>query len=597
MLLWACIAWPLRVVQSQTVLPCSTIASSYGIDSTLVDDTARLNQWLASLPDTSYSNLSVQCFMLDTKVQHMLSSLRNAYPIHDNLLWLDSTIAIRDYKSYASKLSNFSEVLLRKSAYYDKMVKQRMLQEIRKAEAEARTKAVAEQKVRNDSLTVLKEEIDGLHHQMDKLTDDTRQRDKTQISRMKDLYYSYLSIYNKYDLSIQEASTQQLGQLRELKSLQRNIIDSLLGENSYERRIQAFTNTIRQRCATNHKAIGKSYIRTFRDVDVPIHFNSIRQYYDYVQQLRDILAVQQSYIHVIELCDSIADGGRKVLLAAKRHKQVITSYKAALDMVDMEPAFTTRKEGERFIGKLQEFLSVQEKYLQVMQHMDSIDMRSRDVLTECQKSREYSDLSSAYKELLQNYDFSPSFTTQEGAAFFDKTLYDFEVLQDTYLRILGLRQLITAQEDKILEGSYLPMEVKRGYKLIKSVTQMKPDFSTVARGELFIQSMKDYIRIQEKVLLAAAKQQDIDGNIKRLKAWKKNNPGIVHAYTILRNKMKQEFIITSEADLDEYITYQDRQLKLQDKFINVIQSEERMDYNRRLKGVRNAEEVRLIMNL
>lgn len=584
-------------MQSQTVLPCSAIASSYGIDSSLVGDTMRLNQWLASMPDTSYSNLGTQCFMLDTKVQHMLSSLRNTYSIRENLLWLDSTTAIRDHESYAAKLSDLSVVLLRKSAYYDQKEKRRMLDEIRKAGADARAKAAAEQQARNDSLAVLKDEINTLHHQVDRLTDGAGKRDKTQLSRMKDLYYSYLSIYNKYDLSTLQASTQQLAELRELAVLQHNIVDSLLGDNSYERRIQAFSNTIRQRCANNHKEIGKSYMRTFRDVDVPIHFSNIGEYDRYAQQLKDILAVQQSYLHVIELCDSIEFGNRNVLLAAQHHKQVITSYKTALSMIDMVPTFTTRKEGDRFIGKLQEFLSVQNKYLQVMQHMDSIELRSRNVLLECQKYREYSDLASAYKELTQRYDFAPSFTTLEGAAFFDKTLDDFELLQDTYLRILALRQLISAQEDRIMNESYLPMEVKKGYKLIKSATQMKPDFGTVARGELFIQTMKDFIKMQEKVQLTATKQKAIDDNIRRLKAWKKTNPGTIHAYTILRNEMKQEFIITSKADLDEYDKYQDRQLKLQENFIKVIQSKDRIDYNRRLKGVREADKVRLIMNL
>lgn len=581
--------------RSQNVLPCAAIATSYGLDSTLVKDTSQLVRWLQSLPDTSYSSLSTQCALMNTKVQHMLSSLRNTYAVRHDTLWLDSSTCITDHEAFCANLSRLSRQLLQKSAEYDQKEQQRMFIAIKAAEAAARKKAEADQKARNDSLMVIKTTIDDLHHQISSLCDGNGITDKNQLKRRKDLYYCYLSLYNKYDLSVTQASSQQLQQLSALCAVQHNIVDSVLSSDSYETRMAQFANQLRQRCLNSHKEIAKSYVRTFREVEVPIAFSTVPEYYKFTQKLKDILAVQQAYLQVAALCEDIDRGSAEVLQQALRHKSVQTSYKSALELVDMTPAFTTLKESEHFIGKLQTFKEVQGKYITIMNHMDSIDMRGKDVLLQCGK--EYSDLANGYKELVAAYDFSPTFTTPDGADFYDKTLDDFEVMQDTYIRLLALRQLITAQETKILDNSMLPRDVKTGYKLIKSVTQMKPDFNTVARGELFVNSMKDFITTQEKVLVIADKQKNIEDNIRQLKVWNKANSGTVHAYTVLRNEMKQEFIITTPADMDEYAKYQDRQLRLQERFMSIIQSDERIDYNKRLKGVREADKIRLIMNI
>lgn len=581
-------------VKAQTVLPCSAIAPSYGIDSAMVDDTARVAAWLNAMADTSYGNKGTQCALLNTKVQHMLSSLRNTYPERDGRLWLDSATCIADHKAYAQRLSALSKLLMRKAAEYDRKEQESILDALRAAEAEARAKAQAEQQARNDSLTALKAEITDMHRQISQLTDGEGVSDRGKQARLKDIYYCYLSLYNKYDLSPARTTSLQLQQLGALLEVQRSIADSLLGPNSYDRRITAFVNKLKQRCAAGHKEVSKAYYQNFRGAEVPVQFNSTTEYRRFINRLDDMVSLQECYMQTVDVLERMDHGTATVLQRAANRRNVQASYKAALGSLDKVPTFITLKEGKAFLGKLEEFVQTQQQYVAAMDHMDSIDRRGKEVLDAC--GRQFGDVAAAYKELAATYDFSPTFTTLEGAKFYDKTLDDFEVLQDTYMRILALRQLIKAQDERLLGDRGLPREVRAGYKLIKGVTQTKPDFSSVARGELFIDGLKKFMGIQDKVAAIAATQKEIEKDEQRLKLMGKANGNTVAAYKLMRNDMKLDLIITSEGDLDEYTRYQERQRRLQGRFIDIIQSDERTDYNRRFRGVREPDKVQLILD-
>ncbi|MDY5969056.1 MAG: hypothetical protein SPJ13_03440 [Bacteroidales bacterium] len=581
-------------LNAQTVLPCYAIASSYGIDSALVEDTTQVTQWLNTLPDTSLGNRGTQCALLNTKVQHMLSSLRNTYPEHDGKLWIDSNTCITDHKTYALKLSALSKFLMRKAAEYDRREQERILTELRVAEQEARAKAQAEQQARNDSLAALKTAIIEMHRQISQLTDGESTDDRRRQARLKDIYFCYLSLYNKYDLSPAYATSVQLQQLRILLNVQRSITDSLLGPNSYDRRIAAFVNTIKQRCATGHKEVSKAYYQNFHGTEIPVNFSNVAEYRDFVNKLEEMICVQEYYLRSVDILEQMDRGTATVMHRAAKRRNVQASYKAALASLDKVPAFVSPKEGDAFLRKLEDFVETQQQYIVVMDHMDSIDLRGKEVVYACGKH--FADVAAAYNELASTYDFSPSFTTSEGAAFYDKTLDDFEEMQDAYLKIIDLRQTIKTQDDKLLDNKKLPREVRSGYKLIKGLTQIKPDFSTMARGELFIDGLKKFISLQGKVEAIAYSQLEIDNDEQRLKLMGKANRHTVNAYKLLRHDMKQDFTITAESDLDEYAKYQERQRRLQGQFINIIQSNERTEYNRRFQGVRDPTKIRLILD-
>ncbi len=581
-------------VAAQTVLPCASLAASYGLDSTLVLDSTRLDIWLQEQPDTGYAALSMQCSLLNTKVQHMLGSLRNGYVVKNDTLWLDSTVCVVDHEVFIVKLSALGQTLLRRSVLYDQMERTRIQEARRAAEEAARAKALAEQQARNDSAAVMKVRLEEQHNRIGDLCDGIGVSDKKQLKRLKDIYYSYLSIYNKYDLSLLQPTTLQLLNTEELLALQEHILDSVLSPTSYHARIAQFPTQLRLRSSNGHKEVYKSYQRHMRDAEVPIHFSTLSEYGRFVQMLKDVITVQQSYIEVVELREEIVRNSATVLKHASHRSEVQSSYKAALALIDQVPTFVNIKEGEAFIQYLSLFTEVQGKYMDAIDHLDSIDVRGRRLLKQC---KEFKDLTTAYKELCEVYDFSVSFSTLEGAAFFERTLDDFEVLQNTYLHLLSQRQCIKRQEKQLLSDNNLPRDVKKGYQKIKSLTKFKPDFANVPQSEMFVENMNAFIAVQQQVLLIESKQQVVEDNLKQLKAMSKANAPIVKAYHVLRNEAEQEFEILSMADLEAYVRYQERQIYLQERFMQVMQGDERADFNRRLKGVRNSEKIHLIMNL
>ncbi len=578
---------------AQTVLPCTFLAASYGLDSTLVVDSTRLDSWLNEQADTTYANLSLQCSLLNTKVQHMQNSLRGSYDIKNDTLWLDSTACIVDHGPFFAKLDALSQSLLQRGEWYDQLEQQRIIEAQRAAEEAARAKVLAEQQARNDSAIMIKAHLEESHNRIGDMCDGIGVSDRTQQKRLKDIYYSYLSVYNQYDLSLTQPTTQQLSILEELSALQMHIIDSVLSPNSYHARIAQFPAHLRQHSSSGHKEVYKSYQRNMRNVEVPIHFNSISEYNRFVQMLKDVLTVQHLYIETVDKREEIVRNSTAVLKHASKRSEVQDSYKEALALVDQVPVFISIKEGEEFVQHLCFFTEVQGRYILAIDHLDSIDARGRRLVKQC---KEYKDLTTAYKELCEVYDFTASFSTLEGADFFEKTLDDFEVLQDTYIHLLSLRQCIDRQ-DKQLKDNSLPRDVKSGYQKIKKLTKFKPDFTNVPQSVLFVENMNTFIAMQQQMLLIEEKQQAIENNLKQLKTMSKANAAIVKAYHMLRDEAEQKFEILSLDDLEAYIRYQERQLNLQGRFMEAIQSPERADYNRRLEGVRSSEKVHAIMNI
>ena len=55
--------------------------------------------------------------------------------------------------------------------------------------------------------------------------------------------------------------------------------------------------------------------------------------------------------------------------------------------------------------------------------------------------------------------------------------------------------------------------------------------------------------------------------------------------------------ITGEAELNSYLKHQEQVMGMQNKFVDLINSLEKEEYNSRLKRVRDTEKIRLIMGL
>ena len=97
-----------------TVISAGDLLANYGLDTTLVSDTAAAARYLDEQPQ-NYVELTNLCVSLRTKAQSALNSLTNDYPHHDDLVWIDSTIVIGDYAIYDYRLRLFADFMGRRS--------------------------------------------------------------------------------------------------------------------------------------------------------------------------------------------------------------------------------------------------------------------------------------------------------------------------------------------------------------------------------------------------------------------------------------------------------------------------------------------------
>ena len=63
------------------------------------------------------------------------------------------------------------------------------------------------------------------------------------------------------------------------------------------------------------------------------------------------------------------------------------------------------------------------------------------------------------------------------------------------------------------------------------------------------------------------------------------------------NTMDYKLSVVGEADLNSYLKHQEQVLQVQSKFVDLINSLDKEEYNNRLKRVREPEKIRLIMGL
>lgn len=576
-------------------LSCSALAANYGVDSNFVADTTQVLRWLQQQRQ-DYAHLASQCSLMDIRVQNMQQSLKSTYEERDGVLWIDSMTCIVGHKDYLARLATLSSFLRRQATQYDRLEQRRIVEEIKEAENKAKRKAQQEQEARNEQLTALKQSIVNRHQAIGRACDANGVTDKNKIKSLKDIYYAYLTIYNKYDLSQTVGSEAVLKAFQQLESLQVHLQDSILGPNSFAFRIDDFRNKLKLACGKDHVDVYKSYLRVAKRLSVPATFSSLAEYYDYAQQLADIIELQQNYIRAIDLRQQIAAGTTDITArCGKNYRNILTSYRTVLGQIDQIPAFITLGESLRFLSQLEEFVQVQKRYTAAIDHIEMINKKGTQVVAACPPSA--SDLPGAYRALVEAYNFVPDFATLDGADFYEQTLLDFEKLQSYYLSIIALRDTINHKETSLLKDSGTPKEVSAGYKTLKAQFNFTPNFTNTTRAEAFIDDLHTFINIEERLLSAVGTQKTLDANSRTLKELKKENPNTVKAYELLRSEAEQKIIIGAPADIERFTRYQASQLKLQTLFLKAINSADRADYNNRLKKVKETDKIRLIMGI
>lgn len=561
-----------------------------------IDILDHITDSLQQLQPNAYPLVSQWCRQQRMHILRMSRSLRNDYIWDGNIVWLDSTHFISDAGEYLDKMERVASTLMSRAENYDQLEIQRIEEQRRAEEERARAEAARIQREKDLRLAATKDTIKLLHNTISSICDAHGVTDKARIKELKDIYYSYRAVYNRYDLTSDKTDNNRFIQLDELKDFQMRLLDSVLGHNSYSQQINGFPNTLKVRSGKDHNDVYKSYIKVYKRMLIPVNFKNIAEFNEYLAGLRDIIQIQNDYLTVIELRDTITRNSNNLqALCSKKHRDILSSYKEVHGEINTIPSFTNLDDSRRFIASLHEFTIVQQAYASTVHRIETIQTRGDSITALCIKN--LSDIGTAYKQLVASSDFVPNFINKSSADYYNTTLDNFEKVQKLYVVVIGLRKTIEANGNKIQENKTAPRSVTNGYKQMLRNTNFTPHFSNTASGKDFVNLLEHFIQIQEKFNTIINQHNKIESNSKQFKIAFKDYSNIYKAYNRLYDSYSYEVSILSETDLNTYLQYQNNLLTMQSRFTELVNSMEKDDYNHRLKKVKELDNIKLIMNL
>ena len=577
----------------------TSLCMAFGADARMFDGQESLDAILDSISKVhpnAYPLMGQWCITQSLHLRRMSASMRNDYKWDNGIIWIDSTHCITDATETIGKCDQLISTLTFLSRKYEQLEAERIEAERIAAEEHARAEARRIQQEKDQKLKLLKDTILTLHRDIQYACNNTSTPDKNRVKELKDIFYAYLSIYNRYDLTGTTTDDNRFTQLNELESFQKDVIDSLIGSNSYYNQIENFKNTIRSRAGNSHTDILKAYNRAFKKVQTPVTFKSMAEYQAYITQLQNIRATQDSYIKAIELQDTLA---KNTLIlqekCSKEHREIFNAYKSILGEQNLVPSYSDYSSAKIFISSLYAFINIQHDYIYIVQRMDTISKRGIEITQSC--SKQTSDVASAYKELSQTTDFIPYLRNESDVKSHNRMLNHFEEIQDIYLRIVNLRDSINTRSEQILAAKNTPKGLLNSYKQTLKTASLTPHFREIDKGDIFVRQLEHFIAIQEKYLLIEDKDHQIDNTTKRFRTTAKEYGNISKAYEHVAKTYDMEFNALNESDLDAYLSLQDRILDIQNKFDAVLNSTDKAQYNQMFKKESDPGKIKLIMGI
>lgn len=583
----------LAAAQGPTVLSVAELMGNYGLDTAWVNDTAAMLRYLDEQPQ-NYVELTNLCVSIRTRAQKAIASIERDYQFRDSLIWIDSNTVLADFPIYEYRLTNLAEMMGRMSIKYSRLEQQRIEEEKAAARRRAEEEARRQQEERNRMAEALRTNI-GVHDRAIKSSCDAiGVTDKNKIKELKDLYYSYLMVYNKYDLSESNATDASLASLDELNSFQMDLLDNVLGNNSLPNQIDNFKNVLKVRCERENGDVYRSYSKVFKHTKVPVSFADVNEYSDYINRLRTIINVQQRYLQTLDLRATIAQGTEAIVsLYGKKYRDHANAYRDVLKGINMVPSFTSDAESILFIKYLEDFVAAQQLYLDFYPVMENISHRTDTIMSH----KEFSDVVAAYRDALPMLKPLPGFRDPDGSAVYDHQLEEVTAVQMCYLDVLDLRRQIVVNDDSILAGKKVDNTLANGYKLLRKQTDLRPSFSTVERGRSFIAILQGYIEMQKLSLVTLHKLEQINVNDKKIKDKDIPYTNIRKAYNRMYKVYQGIDEITNTEDLRRYDRQCDYILDMQDAFMETQRSPNAADTDSKLKRESNTENIKLVIGL
>ena len=582
--------------QGPTVLSMRDLLGNYGLDTSWVDDTAGVVRYLNEQPQ-DYVALTNLCVSIRTKAQKAIASIENDYSFRDSILWIDSNTVLGDYPIYEYRLRRLAELMGRMSIKYSRLEQQRIEAEKEAARQRAIEEARRQQEERDRIADELRSNIELHHRAIITACDGVGITNKNKLKELKDLYYSYLMVYNKYDLSTGPASNESIARLDELNAFQNDMLENVLGQNSLPYQIENFKNVLKVRCEGGNSDVYRSYSKVFKHTSVPVSFADVKEYEDYVNRMRTIITIQSRYLQTLELRATIASGNEAIATRyGKKYRDVVSAYKDVLSTINQLPAFTTNAESINFIKSLEDFIEAQQIYLDDYSLLEDISARG-DTIIRGSQSGKFHDVVDAYRSIEGSLRPIPRFRDAEGAALYEQQLEDVKQVQQCYLTVVKLRDAIARNEDTLTQARKLDHILYNGYRLLRRQVDLRPSFTTVERGRSFISMLNQHIEMQELCISTMNKLKEIDNNDKFITNKDNRLRNISKAYQKLEKAYHGVQEVTNNEDLRRFSRQCDKILEMQQAFITTMRSNTAAESDNKLRRENDIEKIRLVIGL
>ncbi len=582
------------IAQNDTIiLKTKDLAENYSLESMFFDDSEAIATYLEK-QSGDYNTLYRTCQKFAIGAQSMIDDFTHDY--RNGRVWLDETHYIDDFDTVRHTLEQIIQKSKQLADHYQhlELLRQEEQQRIaREIENENRRKQQAELAQQAE---VLQQQIIEQNRHISSICDGTGISDKTKLKELKDIYYSYLVIYNKYNTSTTQFTPALYNELSELNAFQNDLLENILGEQSYLKQIDKFKDDLKNATAKEFSDIYKSYTRIFRHPSVPANFTNLETYKQYKQQLKNIISVQQAYLQVIDTYKEINTKTNTIVdLYGKKYKESSNAYKTIANEMYVVPSFTTLKESEQFLARLHSFQEVQDIYIANFARLESINLNGDTIIQNCLKK--HYDIVVSYRALVSSTNFVATFRTKKESESYSKQLDNFETLQSFYFDIVDLRNTIAQKDDTILNSKGAERVLITGYKLLKKGANTAPNFTTIEQGKQYIGQLNEIINMQNNCIYAIHNQEQIEKDKNDISIQGHTYSYLAKAYTKVAKTYDYLTPITSVKDLNSYIQNQKRHIVAQSIFKEAFLSQDASAINQRLKKVNDVDKIKLILNI
>lgn len=573
------------------------LATQYGIRAEFLDDTNNLIQYLnalqVQLANSGSDNhaLTDTCVALNARLATFNLALQHDYRRNGDTLWLSRTTFATDYRQYAARISRLSAIALRRAYNYIQ-----------------RETAVADS-ISQSAIHLRLDSIRRNHNHILSTCDGIGVYDKNRLKELKDIYYAYLSVYNRYDFSSSTASRNQsdehyLQSLSDFQGFQDDLIHDLLSPDNIPTQISEFANTLRIRCGRNHLDVLRSYQRVARQIIIPVDFSSVIQYYNYVERLLDTRNWQQAYLSAINLRERMDSNSARIieLYSRKSFNSPAAFRKAADTYRDVEatvssiPTFSNTEGANTFLSNLSTFVDIiQQGYIDDYARVDAIYRHGDSIIHAC--SMRYSDVAKAYRRITDTYVIIPTYRTVDEAQRHRESMNTFQKMQRQFDTILQLRRDIDIARDSIADGWSSHISLYNGYQNIRKQFNISPSFINTAGGSLFIRSLQQHRELQRHCISAINKTMVFQGLEAETDILIKPYRNLSKAYKTMKNSYITVRTILRPDDLYLYEEQYDNFARIQRAFLTTLKKGDAAATDARMKGVNDIRHIQLILGL